>query len=650
MANQTLNESELYSFLGQYGIKTPACKSVGLDEQITFNAFPAVIKIQSPKVVHKSDVGGVILNLTSNTELENARQQIIANLKQHNIQLDSNDGFIITQMVFGEELYIGSVEDSTFGNVILFGKGGIYLELYKDVCYIESNAKEDEIRRALATTKIAKLFDGFRGFDYKIEWVIRLVQSVQKMLQENEIKELDINPLKLTKDGLIAVDARILKGKSDYKETQREKPRPDFLQNERVVIIGASTEKGKTGYTIAKNAQSFKGELLYVNAKGGELFGKKLYKSVSEIDGDIDTAVIVIGAKFVIPTIHELVKKQLKNLIIITAGFKESGHDAEEEEIGKLATQYNFNVIGPNCLGFYENEEKLNITFGTGVVHEGSHAFLSQSGAVLASLMDRAAELRLGFSHLISVGNAVDLRSAEIIPMLNNAKDCKSISLYLEGVARGKSLCESIRNCKKPIYLFKAAKSEAAKKAAFSHTGNLSGNYAMFNGIMQSLGVNVVNTLDSLIFAPLFRDVKNIAVITNAGGPGTVLTDAIAAKNKDLYELNEAQKKELDSVLPPMWSHNNPIDVIGDALPDRYENTLKIVDTFTNLDLIYMLVTPQDMTDALGTVQILKKYTFKHKIVPILLGGENMKSAREYCLQEGILYFANIAQACECLG
>lgn len=650
MQNHTLSESELYSFLGKYGIKTPACKSVGLREKITFDAFPAVIKIQSPKVVHKSDVGGVILNLTSNDELEKAREQIIANLKKHNIELDSNDGFIITQMVFGEELYIGSVEDSTFGNVILFGKGGIYLELYKDVCYIESNAREDEIKRALAATKIAKLFDGFRGFDYKIEWVISLVKSVQKMLQENEIKELDINPLKLTKDGLVAVDARILKGKLEYSEIQREKKRPDFLKNERVVIVGASTEKGKTGYTIAKNAQSFKGELLYVNAKGGELFGKKLYKSVSEIEGDIDTAVIVIGAKFVIPTIHELVKKGLKNLIIITAGFKESGHDAEEEEIGKLAATHNFNVIGPNCLGFYANEEKLNITFGTGMVHDGSHAFVSQSGAVLASLMDRAAELGLGFSHLISVGNAVDLRSAEIIPMLNNAKSCESIALYLEGVARGKSLCESIRNCNKPIYLFKAAKSEAAKKAAFSHTGNLSGNYAMFNGIMQSLGVKVVNTLDSLLFAPLFKDVKNIAVITNAGGPGTVLTDAIAARKKELYELSEAQKSELDSVLPPMWSHNNPIDVIGDALPDRYESALKIVDTFPNLDLIYMLITPQDMTDALGTVKILKQYTFKHKVVPILLGGENVKEAREYCLKEGILYFTSIAQACEFLG
>lgn len=649
MAQEVMSESELYKFLGKYGIKTPECKSVGLDEKISFNKFPAVIKIQSPKVVHKSDVGGVILHLNSNEQLESARAQIIQNLKKHNITLDSNDGFIITQMIFGEELYVGSVEDSTFGNVILFGKGGIYLELYKDVCYIDSNARADEIKRAIATTKIGKLFQGFRGFDYKEQWAINLIESVQKMLKENNIKELDINPLKLTKDGLIAVDARILKGDSSYKEDRRDKPRPDFLKNKRVVIVGASTEPQKTGYTIAKNAQSFKGELLYVNAKGGELFGRKLYKSVSEIEGDIDTAVIVVAAKYVIPTIHELVKKNLQNLIVITAGFKEAGNEKDEIEIARLGKEHNFNIMGPNCLGFYEDSNKLNITFGTGVVHSGELAFISQSGAVLASLMDRAAELNIGFSHLFSIGNAADLRAVDLIPMLDRAETCKAITIYIEGAARGKGLCESIRNCKKPIYLFKAAKSEAAKKAAFSHTGNLSGNYAMFHGIMKSLGVKVVETLDSLIFAPLFKDVKNIAVITNAGGPGTVLTDAISNAGKNLYELTSAQIAKLDSVLPPMWSHNNPIDVIGDALPDRYESALKIVDEFPNLDLIYMLITPQDMTDALGSVKILKQYNFKHKIVPILLGGTNMREAREYCLDNDILYFASIAQACEFL-
>lgn len=647
--SNVMSEGEIYSLLNKYGISTPESISVSMNEEIRFSKFPAVIKIQSKKVVHKSDVGGVILNLNSNEELQKARESIKQNIASNNISLDSNDSFIITQMIQGEELYIGSVEDSTFGDVILFGKGGVYLELYKDICYIESNASDKEILRAIDSTKISKLFGGFRGFKFDKQWAVDIVKNVAKMLKENNILELDINPLKLTKDGLIAVDARILKGEKKYIEETREKPRPSFLSHQRVVIIGASTETQKTGHIIAKNSQNFTGELLYVNPKGGTLFGKPLYKSVNEIEGDIDTAVIVIGADYVIAAIKDLVKKGLKNLIIISAGFKEAGREEEEREIAKLAKEHNFNAIGPNCLGFFDSKENLNITFGTCDVKSGDIAFLSQSGAVLAFLMDLASQMGVGFSHLISVGNAVDLRSAEIVPMLNKDENCKSISLYLEGVARGKSLCESIRKSSKPVYLFKSAKSEAAKKAAFSHTGNLSGNYAMFNGIMKSLGVNVVDTLNALIYAPLFHNVKNIAVVTNAGGPGTVITDEISSKNKNLIELNSTQKAALDSILPPMWSHNNPIDIIGDALPQRYESALRVVDEFDGIDLIYMIISPQDMTDPIGSIKVLIDNSFKHKIVPILLGGSLVHEARNLCIENKILFFSSIAEACEIL-
>ncbi|WP_257842515.1 acetate--CoA ligase family protein [Helicobacter sp. 11S02629-2] len=642
-----MNESQLYEFLGKYGIRTPKTTSVGLDSKISFDKFPAVIKIQSPKVVHKSDVGGVVLNLRSNEDLERGRKEIIENLKKHNITLDSKDGFIITEMVDGEELYIGCVEDNTFGHVILFGKGGIYLELYKDVCYVVSDATEDEIIRALNTTKIAKLFEGFRGSSHTIKEAVSLIQSVQKMLKENDdILELDLNPLKLTASGLVAVDARIKRGAKTYHEDMKRENRPNFLDNKNVAIIGASTEPDKAGYAVAKNALNFTGNLYYVNAKGGKLFGHTLYKSVDEIPCDnIDTAAIAIPAKFVIPTVQQLIKKGLKNLVVITAGFKESGHAAEEEELARLIEKHNINAIGPNCLGFYSSETHLNLTFGTDHVKPGSVSFLSQSGAILAAQMDRAYELGIGFSHLVSVGNAMDLRTAEFIPMFNAAPECKAISVYVEGVNRGRSLCNAIRACKKPVFLFKSAKSEASAKAAFSHTGNLSGNYAMFEGVMQSLGVNVVDNLDALILAPLFKDDKKIAIITNAGGPGTVLTDGITARGRELFELSEEDKKKLDAVLPAVWPRSNPIDIIGDALKDRYENALKIVDEFEGLDLIYMIISPQDMTDPLGSVEILVENKFKHKVVPILMGGSTMDEARRYCLKNKILYFDNIVDA-----
>lgn len=642
-----MTESELYQWLGKYGIKTPRCTVVGMDEDINIDFFPAVLKIQSPKVVHKSDVGGVALNLNSNEELKNAREKMKKNIQNvHKIPLDNNDCFIITQMLQGEELYIGSVDDDVFGNVILFGKGGIYLELYKDICYIDSGAKEDEILRAFKNTKISKLFEGYRGSTHQMGEVVNLVKSIQKLINENpDIKELDINPLKLTKDGLVAVDARIKKSQKNPPKVARELPRPDFLTNKRVAIIGASTDKTKAGYVVAKNSLGFKGELFFVNQKGGELLGKPLLKSIDEIKGDIDTAVLAIPAKFVIPTIKQLINRNLKNLIVITAGFKESGHQSEELEIGKLAQENNFNVLGPNCLGYFNDSTNLNLTFGTGNLKTGTLAFLSQSGAVLAALMDTANSLNIGFSHIISTGNAVDLESSDLIPMIEKDPTSKSISLYLEGISKGKQLLQNIRAAKKPIFLFKSGKSEEAAKAAFSHTGNLSGNYDMFAGLMRSLNVRVVDNIEALILKPIFHNSKEIAIITNAGGPGTVLTDAIISRGKKLYSLNEKNIQSLNSILPEHWSHNNPIDIIGDALADRYKAALDMVDGFEGVDFIYMLITPQDMTDPLGSVKILKEKTYKHKVIPILIGGDMVEEAKDFCRKNKILFFSSITEA-----
>lgn len=640
-------ESELYEWLQKYGIKTPRYEVVRIDEDININFFPVVLKIQSPKIIHKSDVGGVALNLNSNEEVENARKKMKKDIQEiHNIALDTNDCFIITQMLSGEELYIGAIKDSSFEHVILFGKGGIYLELYKDICYIDSNAREEEILRAFKTTKISKLFEGYRGSKFTMNEVIQLVNNIQKLIADNlDIKELDINPLKLTAEGLVAVDARVKKETCGTQKSIDVRKRPNFLHNQRVAIIGASADKNKVGYVVAKNSIGFSGELFFVNQKGGELLNKPLLKSVDDIKGDIDTAVLAIPANHIIPIIHQLVKKNLKNLIIITAGFKESGNNEAELEIGKLGIQHNFNILGPNCLGYFNASTHLNLTFGTGHIKTSNLAFVSQSGAVLAALMDYAAAVKIGFSHIISTGNALDLEGSNIISMLENDPACKNICLYLEGISRGKTLIENIRNAKKPIFLFKSGKSAEAAKAAFSHTGNLSGNYDMFAGLMKSLDVRVVDNIEALILKPLFHNSKEIAIITNAGGPGTVLTDAIVSRGKKLYSLNDGNLNALNAILPAHWSHNNPIDIIGDALADRYKMTLDVVDTFTGLDFIYMLITPQDMTDPLGSVKILIDKAYTHKVVPILLGGEMLEEAKDFCKKNNILFFSSITEA-----
>ncbi len=301
----------------------------------------------------------------------------------------------------------------------------------------------------------------------------------------------------------------------------------------------------------------FSGKVFLVNSSGGKFEGQKLYKDIDEIACDIDTAFITIPQKYVLESIEKLILKNIKNIIIISAGFKEVGDFESEDKILNLAKKHNINIIGPNCLGYYEGSKNLNGTFATKDVKSGSLALLAGSGAVLSSLMDKASLCDIGFSHIISLGNMIDLSYGELIQMVENSAECRAISLYIEGIKNHKLFIEAIKQSSKPIYLYKTAQSEAGKKAAFSHTGNLAGNYELFCGLMKSLGVNMVDNIEALIYKPL-RKADNIAIITNAGGPATILSDLIVKKGKSLYELTSEDLQALDEVLPFNWSKKQP--------------------------------------------------------------------------------------------
>jgi len=640
-----MTESQIYDTLKSYGfLITPYC-SFGLTDTPSIDFFPVALKIESEKVVHKSNFGAVKLDINSMQALERAKDEIITNISAREVLLDATDRFIATQMVSGIELYVGLVDDDIFGKTIVFGMGGVFLELYKDVCYIDIYADDAEIQRAIGLTKISKVFEGFRNFDFSVDTAVEFIRRVQNFAKANpDIKELDFNPVILTKEGLKIADARIKKGepKPEKLGTLRTN-RPPFFSNQRVALIGASLDPTKVGYSIAKNSLSYGGEMFFVNAKGGELFGKKLYTSIAHIEGDIDTAVIMIPSSTVVASIKELIGRNLQNLIIISAGFKETGDNESEQVIATLSKEHNFNVIGPNCLGYLNGAENLNLTFGIDGLKNGNLALLSQSGAVLSALMDKAYDAGVGFSHLVSSGNMVDLDFAEMIDMLNCEETCKTISIYAEGIQNGKEFLRAIRESQKKIYIFKTGKSAQSKKAAFSHTGNLSGNYAMFKGLIESVGAKIEENIEALLFNPS-NEVNNILIVTNAGGPATILTDYIIDQGKTLYTLSDDDLKALDAVLPSNWSKNNPVDIIGDAMANRYVKTLEVVSKFEGVDLIYLLITPQCMTDSLAIVQLCEREWGK-KIYPILLGGHEMEEAKNYLRSRQKLFFKTLQSA-----
>ncbi|MDD5159023.1 MAG: acetate--CoA ligase family protein [Sulfuricurvum sp.] len=620
-------ESELYPLLSQSGFQIPRFRRFALNEPIALDFYPVALKVESPKIIHKSDIGGVSLSLSDNDALETARTQMVNRIAEHGIVLDPQDGFIATAMIQGEELFAGVVDDPIFGQIILFGKGGVLLELYRDVCYIDIHADEAEIIRALHTTKISKLFEGFRGSKPMTAEIVKFIQILQRFIKTHpNIRECDLNPVIFNAHGLHVVDARIDYHKTLPDNTPVTRHRNNFFDNRTVAVIGASTDPNKVGYAIARNALSFSGKLYLVNQKGGSFDGHPLLSSLDDINDTIDTAVITIPSHRVLETIEALIPKGVKNLIIVSAGFKEIGDTQSEERLSTLAQQHNLNIIGPNCLGYFEAKHSLNLTFGSPNIHKGSLALIAQSGAVLSSLMDKATQEGIGFSHILSAGNMADMNFADIIAMLTDSPECEAISLYAEGIRDGKAFLNSLRNCPKPIRVYKAGKSPQARKAAFSHTGNLSGDYPMFQGLLESVGVKIVDSLEALLYP---RSFDNIAIITNAGGPGTILTDCIIERGAKLYTLTVRDIDALNAVLPSNWSNNNPIDIIGDAQSERFEAALRCVDAIEAIEMIYLLITPQMMTDTLNIVRLLE-YPWKKPIYPILLGGAMMSDALSY--------------------
>jgi acyl-CoA synthetase (NDP forming) len=404
---------------------------------------------------------------------------------------------------------------------------------------------------------------------------------------------------------------------------------PEIFKPEKTAIIGVSGHAEKAGYALAENSAK-DGDCCFVNPHLEVLFGKKIFSRIEDLPV-IDTAVLCIPAESLLENIEKLIPKKVKNIVIITAGLKEVGRD--EKKLQELAETHGLNIIGPNCLGIYAN--KKNLTFGTGEVKDGVINLFSQSGAIVAELMDKAVYKNIGFENIISVGNMADVDFADLIVSYTGTNP---INLYVEGISNGKNLLRAIRQSRSPIKIFKAGKTEAARKAAFSHTGNLAGNYGLFAGLVKSAGAQLLTDINGLLYPYHF---KKILIITNAGGAGTVMSDLLGDK---LHTLSPAELDRLSEALPPNWSKNNPVDIIGDATHDRYARALEIADGF-GVDAIYVLITPQFMTDPEKISGLFLRKDFKTKIFPVLLGGKMMEKAKTLLRDARVPFFEELSEA-----
>ena len=404
----------------------------------------------------------------------------------------------------------------------------------------------------------------------------------------------------------------------------------NFFSPDSVAIVGASQQKGKVGYEILTNLikSKFPGTLYPVNHKAEKIEGLKCYPDLPSIGQVPDLVIIIVPAKIVPSIMEQCVKIGAKSAIIITAGFKEVGEEGRklEKQVAQVARRGNVRFIGPNCLGVISTYDKLNASFGGDLPLEGGTCYISQSGALLAAILDMANDQGIGLSKLISIGNKADLNELDILEAMDADPNTKVIAGYLESIDDGNMFARVAEDVstRKPILLIKSGGTAAGAQAASSHTGSLAGGETAYEAVFAKAGIircksitQQFNYARAFANQPLPHDAR-VAVITNAGGPGIMTADAIESHGLDFARLTDVTKAKLGEKLPAAANINNPVDVLGDALADRYEFALDVVLDDENVDAIIVIMSPQAMTESEKTAEAIVKISHAKPEKPIL--------------------------------
>jgi acetyltransferase len=405
-----------------------------------------------------------------------------------------------------------------------------------------------------------------------------------------------------------------------------------------VALIGATSRPGTVGRTVLENllGDTFRGKVYAVNAKHDEVLGLRTYKSIRDIPHPVDLAVVATPAATVTQIITECVDAGAKSAVVISAGFKERGVEgaALEQQIKEQLKRSSLRLIGPNCLGIMNPTIGLNATFAKDPPQAGNVAFLSQSGALLSAILDWSHREQVGFSAIVSTGSMLDVGWGDLIYYFGDDPHTKSILLYMESVGDARSFLSAAREVAltKPIIVIKAGRSEAASRAAASHTGALTGSDEVLDAAFRRSGVLRVHNIADLFYMAevLGRQPRpngpRLTILTNAGGPAVLATDSLVANGGELAELSPETLQRLNEFLPAHWSHNNPIDVLGDADPERYARALEIASQNPNTDGLLVILAPQGMTDPLQIAERLQPYA-KEYGKPVLaswMGGNSI--------------------------
>jgi acetyl coenzyme A synthetase (ADP forming)-like protein len=664
MAKRMLSEFESYDLLKQYGVPVPEHAIVQSPAEAGKAAeeigFPVVMKIYSPQIIHKSDAGGVIVSISSKHAAEEAFTTIVTNAKAYNPEAEIKGVIVEQQAAPGLELIIGGKTDPAFGKVLTFGMGGTLVELMKDVTLRILPITEETIRQMIKEIHGYPMIQGYRGMKPRDEeTLVKVMWAINCFFAENtNVVEFDINPVRLYESGACIVDARIFIDDEAVEKVAKERPFVpiEYFTPRSIAVIGASSEPKKMGYAVMHNLLHFPGQLYPVNNKRGEVQGLKAYPSILDIPNPVDMAVITVPAKHVPSVIEECGQKGVSMAVIVTAGFKEMGEGGKalEDRVLEIAKRYGTRIIGPNCLGLIIPPKGIDTTYVHQSPKPGNIAFISQSGAIVNTVVDWSIKQDIGFSVVVSVGNQADLNFIDYLRFVERDPKTKGIILYIEEIQDGKTFMKVVSEVSKtkPVVAIKSGSSAKGQAAASSHTGSLSGSYDVYMEAFRESGVIPVHTLtgtfqvaEMLATPKGYPRGRRAVVITNAGGFAVLSSDYAERYGIDIINLPQKVLQELNELLPEFWNKGNPIDLLGDANEKRFEQTFNVLAKHQDCwDIAFVVGFPNLV---IGSEQLANQITrFSEKtenmIVGTLLGGESMDRGRKVLRENGIPSFEEL--------
>jgi acetyl coenzyme A synthetase (ADP forming)-like protein len=652
-----------------YGIPVPkegvATSAAEAAKIATDMGFPVVMKIVSPDILHKTEAGGVMVGVNTAADVEKNYATILANAKKYKSDAKI-EGIQVQQMLLGgQEVIVGAVTDGSFGKLVAFGLGGVLVEVLKDITFRLAPATKQDALSMLDGIQAHEMLKGVRGSDpVSRDAIADIIVNVSKLITDfPEIAEMDLNPVFATKDAAVAADVRIV---VDF-APKPPRPRPNhddivrqmnrIMKPKSVAVIGASAENGKIGNSVMKNLINggYKGEIYPIHPKAEEILGKKVYKSVKDIPGEVDIAVFAIPASLVAGALIECGEKKVVGAILIPSGYAETGNVKGQEEIQAIGQKYGIRLMGPNIYGFYYTHANLCATFCTAYDVKGSAALSSQSGGIGMAIIGFSRSAKMGVSAIVGLGNKSDIDEDDLLTFFEQDDNTQIIAQHCEDLKDGRSFAEVARRVskKKPIVVLKAGRTSAGAKAASSHTGALAGNDKIYEDVFNQSGVIRARSLrDMLEFArgiPVLPTPKgeNVVIITGAGGSGVLLSDACIDNKLSLMTIPPDLDAAFRKFIPPFGAAGNPVDITGGEPPITYVNTVKLGledPRIHSLILGYWhtIVTPP-MVFAKNMVEVknaMKAKGIEKPIVASLAGDIEVEEAADYLYQNGIVAYA----------